>query len=96
MTAIRQLNLTAILSVLFLAWCSTLFGSVVWNRMLSRYDAGRVAPLSLMVPAAGLLIARLTLNERLTALQWVGSIVILAGLLIFNLGFKPIRSIARK
>lgn len=95
LTAIRQLNLTAILSVLFLAWCSTLFGSVVWNRMLSRYDAGRVAPLSLMVPAAGLLIARLTLNERLTLLQWVGSVVILVGLLIFNIGIRPFRSIVK-
>ena len=96
LSVIRKLNLTAILSVLFLAWCSTLFGSVVWNRMLSRYDAGRVAPLSLMVPAAGLLIARLTLDERLTFMQWMGSIVILIGLLIFNIGFKPIRSIVKR
>lgn len=83
--SVLNFNVTAIFSILFLAWCSTLFGAGVWNYLLSKYDAGRVAPLSLLVPAVGLLIARIVLAEQLTSLQWIGSAVVIIGLLIFNL-----------
>jgi len=91
--ACRSLSATTILAIMFLAWCSTLFGAGTWNHLLSKYDTGRVAPLSLLVPVVGLLVARIALNERLTAIQWAGSLVIIVGLVIFNLGFQPIRQL---
>ena len=39
----------------------------------------------------GLLVARIALDECLSTLQWAGSAVIIVGLLIFNLGFDPVR-----
>lgn len=90
-SAVRSLGLTTILAIMYLAWCSTLFGAGVWNYLLSKYDTGRVAPLSLLVPPVGLLVARLALNERLNGIQWAGSFVIIVGLVIFNLGFQPFR-----
>jgi O-acetylserine/cysteine efflux transporter len=90
-----HLNATAIISILFLAWISTLFGAGVWNYLLSRYETGRVAPLSLLVPAAGLLTARIFLAEQLNGLQWAGSLVIIIGLVFFNFGFVPLQWVGR-
>lgn len=91
LNASLHLSPTAIFSILFLAWCSTLFGASAWNYLLSKYDTGRVAPLSLMVPVAGLVIARIVLSEKLSNLQWAGSLVIIVGLAILSLGSWPIR-----
>lgn len=88
--AFLGLGLASALAILYLSWCSTLFGAGVWNYLLAKYETGRVAPLSLLVPVVGLLVARVALNERLSALQWAGSAVIIVGLLIFNLGFGPV------
>lgn len=88
--ALRGISLQSVLAILFLSWCSTLFGAGIWNYLLAKYDTGRVAPLSLLVPVVGLLVARVALNEQLSALQWAGSVVIIVGLVIFNIGFQPI------
>lgn len=91
--AFLKINPAAILSILFLAWCSTLFGTSAWNHLLSKYDTKRMAPLTLLVPVFGLLIARVALIERLSPLQWAGSLVIILGLIVFNLGFSPIKAL---
>lgn len=89
--ALRGINWSLVLVILFLAWGSTLFGTSVWNYLIAKYETGRVAPLALLVPVVGLLVARIALNEQLSGMQWAGSIVIIIGLMIFNLGFQPLR-----
>jgi O-acetylserine/cysteine efflux transporter len=54
---------------------------------------GKVAPLSLMVPITGLLTARIVLSENLTAMQWLGAIVILTGLVITNLSLESVKGL---
>lgn len=71
----------AIWSVAYIAYGATIFGFVTWNRLLAKYPASTVAPFSLLVPVTGLLTAGLVLAERLTMLQWVGSVCIAVGLL---------------
>ena len=39
-------------------------------------------------------LAMLVLGERLTAMQWLGSAVILLGLVICNFGMDPVRKLA--
>lgn len=89
--ALRSISFSSVLAVLFLSWCSTLFGAGVWNYLLGKYDTGRVAPLSLLVPVVGLLVAQVALGEKLSPTQWAGSLVIIFGLIVFNLGFQPVR-----
>jgi O-acetylserine/cysteine efflux transporter len=70
----------AIGSVLFIAYGSTLFGYGVWARLLGRYPAGVVAPLTLLVPLVGFAAAALILGETVSALEIGGSLLILFGL----------------
>lgn len=77
-----RLNGTSILAVLSLAWIATLFGFGAWSHLLSKYPAAQIAPFSLLVPVTGLLSAGILLNERLTASQWGGCLLVLIGLLI--------------
>jgi len=80
LTALRQLDGHGLAAIAFLAYGATIFGYGGWSRLLSRYPANRVAPLSLLVPVAGIITARLVLGEHLTTLQWGGCILVLGGL----------------
>ena len=72
--------------VAYLALLSTLLGYGLWTRLLQRYAASIVAPLSLLVPVVGLLSAMLMLGERPTAWQWMGTLGVLAGMVINQFG----------
>ena len=91
--SIVHMNLQSVLSILYLAVFATLFGYGIWSLLLSRYPTGKVAPLSLLVPVTGLIVARIVLDERLSALQWVGGAIIIAGLVIANFGMAPVKRI---
>lgn len=83
---VLNLRTTSIAAVLFLAYAATLFGFGTWSHLLSRYPTSRVAPLSLLVPITGLLTAWIVLSERLSLLQWMGGLSIIAGVAITVLG----------
>lgn len=76
----------SVFAVLYIAYISTLFGYGVWSKLLAKYPAGVVAPFSLLVPVTGLIIAQLALAERLSAVQWLGCLGVVGGLLISTLG----------
>lgn len=90
LAAIKNLNALSVFAVLFLAYCATLFCFGTWNILLSRYPAGMVAPLSLLVPVSGLITAQIVLNEHLSAIQWLGSLLILIGLIVSNVGLSSL------
>lgn len=79
------ISLRAWLSVLFLAWASTLLAYSLWTTLLARHPANRIAPFSLLVPTLGLGTAAVVLGEQPTGLQWLGSVLVLAGLAV-NMG----------
>lgn len=90
-----EFRLAGFLAVAYLAFAATLFGFGVWSHLLSRYPMSRVAPLSLLVPVTGLLTARVVLGESLSMLQWLGCLLVIAGLLLGSFGFSwrlPARS----
>lgn len=70
----------------YLAGLSTLVGYGLWTRLLQRYPASTVAPLSLLVPVVGLLSALLLLGERPLALQWLGTAGVLLGMVVNQFG----------
>nr|WP_312578518.1 EamA family transporter [Sedimentibacter sp.] len=84
-SAVLNLNAMSIFSVLYLALGATLFGYGVWNLLIAKYTIGKIAPLSLLVPITGLLTARIVLFEQLSKMQWIGVLIILAGLMLTSL-----------
>lgn len=75
-------------AVAYLAFVATLFGYGLWSRLLSRHPAGKVAPFSLLVPVVGVLASGVLLDERLSALQAAGSLLLLAGLAVNVFGAR--------
>jgi len=82
------LDLTTILSLIYLAFVATIVGYGIWGALLGRYETWRVAPLSLLVPVVGIASAALLLNEKLGALQLVGALLVMAGLYINVFGLR--------
>ena len=72
--------------VVYLAGASTLLGYGLWTQLLQRYSASTVGPLSMPVPVIGLVAAMLLLSERPSALQWLGTLGVLAGMAVNQLG----------
>ena len=83
---LRELGVIA-----YLAFLSTLLGYGLWTRLLQRYAASTVAPLSLLVPVIGLLSAMLLLGEFPTAMQWLGTAGVLLGMVVNQFGGKWLR-----
>lgn len=87
MSTIMNLSPMSIFSIIYLALGATIFGYGAWNVLLGKYEASKIAPLSLMVPVTGLITARIVLGEVMTPMQWAGGLVIIAGLAIANINF---------
>jgi O-acetylserine/cysteine efflux transporter len=90
-TALRGISLDSILVLLYLAFGATLLGYSLWSRLLSRYPASQVAPLSLLVPVVGLTSSALLLDEHLSTAQLFGAGLVMLGLLI-NIGGAWLRA----
>lgn len=78
--------------VVYLSLLSTLLGYGLWTRLLQRYATSTVAPPSLLVPVVGLLSAMLLLGESPTVVQWLGTLGVLLGMVINQLGGRWARA----
>ncbi|WP_137939490.1 EamA family transporter [Chitinivorax sp. B] len=87
-TALVNLSGVSIFAVLYLAYAATIVGYGLWTGLLKRYPANSVAPFSLLVPWIGLLSASLLLDEQLVGQQWVGSLLLMGGLVLNVFGAK--------
>lgn len=86
--SLMNLEFISIFSALYLAFGATLFGYGYWNILISKYSMGKISPLSLLVPVTGLFTAWLVLSEQMSPMQWLGTFIILLGLMISNLNLK--------
>lgn len=80
------LSFQSMLVVLFLAWFATLLAYSLWTRLLKRHPAGRVTPFSLLVPVVGLWAAWVFFGELPLPQQWLGTGLVLFGLVVNQLG----------
>ncbi|HLU70590.1 MAG TPA: EamA family transporter [Nonomuraea sp.] len=69
------------LSLLYVAFISTLGGFGLWGFLLRRYDASTVAPYTLLVPVFGMTSAALFTGEPLTWLRIAAGALIVTGVL---------------
>ncbi|ELY5828343.1 O-acetylserine/cysteine exporter [Cronobacter turicensis] len=88
-----NIDSVTVLSLVYLAFIATILGYGIWGTLLGRYETWRVAPLSLLVPVVGLASAALLLDERLSALQIIGALLVMAGLYINVFGWGVRRAV---
>lgn len=75
-----EFNSNALISILFQAYPTTLFGYWLWNTFIIKYSLSSVAPFILMVPIFGLLGGYVFYEEAVTVVQIVAAGCILFGL----------------
>ncbi|MFJ4656306.1 EamA family transporter [Nocardia sp. NPDC088792] len=63
----------------YIVLLGTIAGSGLWTYLMSRYAAGTVAPLSLMVPVVGIAASWVFLHETPSVLSLVGAVIVIAG-----------------
>jgi O-acetylserine/cysteine efflux transporter len=87
--ALSHLSWTAILSTLYTAVGASLIGYGIWNHLLARYPTSAVVPFTLLVPIVGIIAAWLVVHEQPTLTEVVGGAVMLVGLAIAVVVFRP-------
>lgn len=75
-----HLELGPVLGLLYVVLLATFVGMGAWVVLITKYPASSVAPYTLGVPPIGIVAALIANGERMTALEIVGSVVVLAGL----------------
>lgn len=81
-----EAGLVSWLAVAYLGWMATVAAYALWTGLMRRHPASRVAPFSLGVPVIGLGAGMLLLGESVSALQWTGTALVVAALLVVLLG----------
>lgn len=89
---IQRMSAASIFAVAYLAFVATLYGFSGWSKLLAKYPASSVAPLTLMVPVVGVFTASIVLGERLSPGQLAGAALVVGGL---SLGQRGGRQKAR-
>ncbi len=91
--ALLHPTLTLIASVAVLSYGGTLLGFGLWSRLLMRYPAAMVAPFALLVPVIGMVAGRVLFREPLSLIEFLGALLVMAGLSFNVLGerLKPLR-----
>ncbi|MDP9939178.1 EamA family transporter [Ectopseudomonas alcaliphila] len=79
---LAQIDNTAIFSILFQVYPTTLIGYWIWNSLLKTYPVSTVAPLSLLVPVFGLLGSTLIFSEQIGLAKSVAAGLIILGLAV--------------
>ncbi|UFS94830.1 EamA family transporter [Nocardia huaxiensis] len=69
----------ALAALAYIVLLGTIAGSGLWTYLMSRYPAGTVAPLSLLVPVVGIAASWAFLHERPSVLALVGAVIVIVG-----------------
>lgn len=82
-TLLTDLTAPVLLSILFQAYITTVFGYWVWNKQMNKYPASQVAPLSLIVPITGVLTSWWAFDETIGMEKLFAILLTLAGIGLF-------------
>lgn len=78
-TALSVDGLPSLIGLAYIVLLGTIVGTGIWTTLMSRYPAGKVAPLSLLVPIVGIGASWLFLHETPSTLSLVGAVIVIAG-----------------
>ncbi len=79
---LANISSLGIISVVYIAFISTVFCFSMWNRLLKRYPVSTVAPFTLSVPVFAMLSSYLIVNEPITSWKIWAGVFIMSGLVI--------------
>jgi O-acetylserine/cysteine efflux transporter len=79
---------TAILSVAFLAYPTTVFAFAAWVFLLHTHPAATVTPFALLIPVFGMASTTVAFGEVLTPIAAAGSLLVFAGLVVNVFGWR--------
>lgn len=79
-SSMASLTWLSVAALAYLVIMSTLIGYGLWNRLIMKHGASRIAPFSLLVPVFGLAATTLVLHERITIMDGAAAVLILIGL----------------
>ncbi len=77
---------TALLSLAYIVYLSTLVAYSLWSWLLAHHPATTVTPFALLVPVVGLLSSALMLGESLPAWKMAAAALVIAGLALTVFG----------
>ncbi|MGC5246049.1 EamA family transporter [Gordonia sp. DT219] len=72
-------GLIALVGLAYVVLLGTIVGSGLWTMLMKRYEASRVAPLSLLVPVVGISASWLLLGEVPGGIEIAGAALVIAG-----------------
>lgn len=78
----QQISIVAYSGALYSGLLSVGVAYIIWNYGLRQVGAVRTATYQNLVPVLGLILGFLILGEQLTAVQYIGSVVVIAGIVI--------------
>ena len=84
-------SMTAVFSIAFLAYPTTVFNFAAWIFLLRAHAAATVTPFALLIPVFGMASTALVFGETLTPLAAAGSALIFLGLAINVFGWRLLR-----
>ncbi|MDP9196202.1 MAG: EamA family transporter [Pseudomonadota bacterium] len=85
MQSFAAMDMTAWLSVAYVAYLTTFMGYALWIRMLAQHSAAAVMPFALLTPVFGLLGATILLGEAWPAWKLCATLLIIGGLCLNQL-----------
>jgi O-acetylserine/cysteine efflux transporter len=91
LVALVHPGLKLVVSVAVLSYGGTLFGYGLWGRLLTHHSAAAVAPFALLVPVVAMIAGALLFGENLSALEFVGGVLVMAGLALNVFGDWALR-----
>jgi len=79
-----EISVKTIMAILYLGLIASMIGFVLYYFLLKHLDASRVALITLVSPVNALLLGHVLNGEPLTQQIWLGTIVILSGLICYE------------
>lgn len=70
----------------FMGYANTVLGFGLWAWLVQQHGAGKVAPMSLLVPVFGMIASGLYFHEAFGPLKVLGTLLVFAGLLLHVFG----------
>lgn len=86
LAALRSADWRAWGAVLFMAVGASIIAHGAWYRLLGRYPVARIAPLTLLAPALGVVFAVVLLGEPLGLHRAAGGLVTIGGVAMIQVG----------